>query len=43
MKEVNDVREYDDEDGSKEDAGLLRDPQAENNDDDAGHHISAQG
>ncbi|XP_068175079.1 ceramide synthase 1 [Antennarius striatus] len=43
MKEVNDVREYEDEDGSREAAGLLRDPQAENNDDDAGHHISAQG
>lgn len=47
MKEVNDVREYEDEDGSKAAAGLLRKPQAENNDDDddddAGHHNSAQG
>lgn len=38
MKEVNDVREYEDEDSSK-----ARDPQAKNNDDDAGHHNSAQG
>lgn len=43
MKEVNDVREYEDEDGNKTAAGLLRRPQAENNDDGAGHHISAQG
>ncbi|XP_044055852.1 ceramide synthase 1 isoform X2 [Siniperca chuatsi] len=43
MKEVNDVREYEEEDGSKAAAGLPRDPQAENNDDDAGHHISTQG
>ncbi|KAM9384575.1 ceramide synthase 1 [Pholidichthys leucotaenia] len=41
MKEVNDVREYEDEDSSKGAADLLRDPQAEN--DDAGHHNSVQG
>ena len=62
LKEVNDVREYEDEDGNrsaagnksaagnraavgnKAAAGLLRKPKVENNgDDDAGHHISAQG
>lgn len=43
VKEVNDVREYEDEDGNKAAAGLLKNPQAENNDDGAGHHISAQG
>lgn len=45
MKEVNDVREYEDEDGSKAAAaaGLLKDPPAENDDDGAGHHIAAQG
>ncbi|KAI3368765.1 hypothetical protein L3Q82_025748 [Scortum barcoo] len=43
LKEVNDVREYEDEDASTAAAGLLRNPQAENNDDGAGHHISAQG
>ncbi|XP_035508592.1 ceramide synthase 1 [Morone saxatilis] len=43
MKELNDVREYEEEDGSKAAAGLLNVPQAENNDDGAGHHISAQG
>uniref|UniRef100_A0A4W6FXY5 Ceramide synthase 1 n=1 Tax=Lates calcarifer TaxID=8187 RepID=A0A4W6FXY5_LATCA len=43
MKEVNDVREYEDEDGSKAAAGLHRAPQAANNDDGAGHHNSAQG
>ena len=43
VKEVNDVREYEDEDGSKAAAGLLRQPRAENNDDDAGHHNSAEG
>lgn len=40
MKEVNDVREYEDEDITK--AALDRNPQAEN-DDDAGHHNSAKG
>lgn len=43
MKEVNDVREYEDEDGNKTAAGLLKAPEAENNDDYAGHHISAEG
>lgn len=43
MKEVNDVREYEDEDGSKAASGLHREPRAENSDGDAGHHISAQG
>ena len=43
MKEVNDVREYEDEDGSKAAAGLHRVPKAANNADDAGHHNSAQG
>ncbi|KAM4548101.1 ceramide synthase 1 [Odontesthes bonariensis] len=43
VKEVNDVREYEDEDGSKAAAVLLREPRAENNDDDAGHHNSVQG
>lgn len=42
VKEVNDVREYEDEDGSKAAAGLLRERLAENNDDGAGHHISGQ-
>lgn len=37
MKEVNDVREYEDEDGRKSAAELLQDK-----DDDAGHHNSAQ-
>lgn len=42
MKEVNDVREYEDEDEvSKAAAGLHRDPLEE--DDDAGHHNSSQG
>lgn len=36
VKEVNDVREYEDEDSRKE-------PPAENSTDDAGHHNSAQG
>ncbi|XP_006803342.1 ceramide synthase 1 [Neolamprologus brichardi] len=36
VKEVNDVREYEDEDSRKE-------PPAENSADDAGHHNSAQG
>lgn len=47
MKEVNDVREYEEEDGNgtKTAAGLLKEPQAESHgdDDDAGHHNSAQG
>ncbi|XP_029938724.1 ceramide synthase 1 [Salarias fasciatus] len=43
MKEVNDVREYEDEDSSKAAAKLLRDLQAQNNDDDAGHHNSTEG
>lgn len=43
MKEVNDVREYEDEDGSKVAAGLLNDSPEENNDDGAGHHITTQG
>lgn len=43
LKEVNDVREYEDEDSNKAAAGLLKPPQAENNDDGAGHHVSAQG
>ncbi|KAF7667809.1 hypothetical protein LDENG_00043090 [Lucifuga dentata] len=44
MKEVNDVREYEEEEGTKA-AGLLRDPKAanDNNDNDAGHHNSADG
>lgn len=42
MKEVNDVREYEDEDASKAAEGLLNYSQAENNDDGAGHHITAQ-
>nr|XP_015826784.2 ceramide synthase 1 [Nothobranchius furzeri] len=45
VKEVNDVREYEDEDGRKAAAELLRDPQTtktDDDDDDAGHHISAQ-
>lgn len=42
MKEVNDVREYEDEDNSEAAAGLLADSRAENNDDGAGHHIAAQ-
>lgn len=42
MKEVNDVREYEDEDGSKVADGLLNDSKAENTDDGAGHHITAQ-
>ncbi|XP_041861726.1 ceramide synthase 1 [Melanotaenia boesemani] len=42
MKEVNDVREYEYEDGGKAAAELLGGHQAEN-DDDAGHHNSAQG
>lgn len=42
LKEVNDVREYEDEDGSKVADGLLNDSQAEKNDDGAGHHITAQ-
>lgn len=41
MKEVNDVREYEDEDRNNAAAGLLTGSQ-ENNDDDAGHHIAAQ-
>ncbi|XP_029002147.1 ceramide synthase 1 [Betta splendens] len=41
MKEVNDVREYEDEEVDKAAAGLLRDSQAET--DDAGNHSSAQG
>ncbi|XP_007552778.1 ceramide synthase 1 [Poecilia formosa] len=40
VKEVNDVREYEDEDARKAAEELLKD--AENNDDDAGHHNSAQ-
>lgn len=43
MKEVNDVREYEDEDGSKVAAGLLNDSPEENNDDGAGHHITTHG
>ncbi len=43
MKEVNDVREYEDEDGNNAAAGLLGQPKEENSDDGAGHHISAQG
>lgn len=43
MKEVNDVREYEDEDGNKTAAGQHRKPQAAGNNDDAGHHNSAQG
>lgn len=39
VKEVNDVREYEDEDARKAAEELLKD--AENNDDDAGHHNSA--
>lgn len=42
MKEVNDVREYEDEDRTNAAAGLLAGSRAENNDDDAGHHIAAQ-
>lgn len=41
MKEVNDVREYEDEDVSKAATELHHGSQAEN--DDAGHHNSAQG
>ncbi|KAG7230743.1 hypothetical protein INR49_019557, partial [Caranx melampygus] len=43
MKEVNDVREYEDEDGNKTAVGQHRKPQAANDNDDAGHHHSAQG
>lgn len=43
VKEVNDVREYEEEEDSKAAAGLLRDSQAGNKDDGAGHHIAAQG
>ncbi|KAM4739093.1 ceramide synthase 1 isoform 1-T1 [Anableps anableps] len=43
VKEVNDVREYEDEDARKAAEELLKDAQAENiDDDDAGHHHSAQ-
>lgn len=42
MKEVNDVREYEEED-SKAAAGLLSKSQAGNKDGGAGHHIAAQG
>lgn len=41
LKEVNDVREYEDEDRNNAAAGLLAGSQA-NNDDDAGHHIAAE-
>ncbi|XP_051929647.1 ceramide synthase 1 [Hippocampus zosterae] len=50
MKEVNDVREYEEEEGAKAAAGLLRNPQAaainhgdDHPDDDAGHHNTDQG
>lgn len=43
VKEVNDVREYEEEEDSKAAAGLLSDSQGANKDDDAGHHIAAQG
>lgn len=39
VKEVNDVREYEDEDGKKSAAELLKENR---DDDDAGHHNSAQ-
>lgn len=42
MKGVNDVREYEEYDDGKTAAGLLGESQAENNDDGAGHHITAQ-
>ncbi|XP_028259088.1 ceramide synthase 1 [Parambassis ranga] len=42
LKEVNDVREYEEEDSSKAAAKLLREPWAKNDNDDAGHHNSAQ-
>lgn len=38
MKEVNDVREYEDEDGSK----VVKDSPGENSDDGAGHHIAVE-
>lgn len=41
MKEVNDVREYEDEDSGR--VAGDRKPLAANNEDDAGHHNSAQG
>ncbi|XP_078114272.1 ceramide synthase 1-like isoform X2 [Sander vitreus] len=41
VKEVNDVREY--KEGNNAEAGQLGEPQAENHDDDAGHHNFAQG
>lgn len=43
MKEVNDVREYEEEEDSKAAAGLLSKSQAGNKDGGAGHHIAAQG
>lgn len=42
LKEVNDVREYEDEDRNNAAAGLLAGSRAENNYDGAGHHIAAQ-
>lgn len=41
FKEVNDVREYEDEARNNAAAGLPAGSQ-ENNDDDAGHHIAAE-
>lgn len=38
MKEVNDVREYEDEDGSK----VVKDSPGENSDDGAGRHIAVE-
>lgn len=38
MKEVNDVREYEDEDGSK----VVKGSPGENSDDGAGHHIAVE-
>lgn len=44
MKEVNDVREYEEEEDSKAAAaGLLGKSQAGNKDGGAGHHIAAEG
>lgn len=42
MKEVNDVREYEEYDDGKTAAGLPGEPQAEKDDEGAGHHITAQ-
>lgn len=43
VKELNDVREYEDDNGSRAAKELLGDSKADNNEEDAGHLHSAQG